>query len=276
MTHEKRCVTPTHTSPAEETRSSSAKQQPGLQAVRVGNTYSSTTVDLARQLECLRVFEAFLTDAADQCHGLSFHLYHPWNAPSQTYSWQEDDAAPRMESSVMNAHVAADGTMHVISDRATLRSQIESLNLEHARILARVNGFWGRRQRDLTPQVCEVLAVQNVWCDNRSAESQEAFVLWAGRVLNAAAAFRDVLEDRKFSFSVLVHSDEASPLIDYMATSSVLQVRSDCAVQVLQEFLCSETADEADNTAVHLYKHCLLYTSPSPRDRTRSRMPSSA
>ena len=24
------------------------------------------------------------------------------------------------------------------------------------------------------------------------------------------------------------------------------------------------------------YKHCLLYTSPSPRDRTRSRMPSSA
>ena len=25
-----------------------------------------------------------------------------------------------------------------------------------------------------------------------------------------------------------------------------------------------------------LYKYCLLYTSPSPRDRTRSRMPSSA
>ena len=25
-----------------------------------------------------------------------------------------------------------------------------------------------------------------------------------------------------------------------------------------------------------MYKHCLLYTSPSPRDRTRSRMPSSA
>ena len=25
-----------------------------------------------------------------------------------------------------------------------------------------------------------------------------------------------------------------------------------------------------------LYRHCLLYTSPSPRDRTRARMPSSA
>ena len=29
-------------------------------------------------------------------------------------------------------------------------------------------------------------------------------------------------------------------------------------------------------SAVSLSKHCLLYTSPSPRDRTRSRMPSSA
>ena len=33
--------------------------------------------------------------------------------------------------------------------------------------------------------------------------------------------------------------------------------------------------DQADN--LQLYKYaCLLYTSPSPRDRTRSRMPSSA
>ena len=30
------------------------------------------------------------------------------------------------------------------------------------------------------------------------------------------------------------------------------------------------------NTEENLSKHCLLYTSPSPRDRTRSRMPSSA
>ena len=27
---------------------------------------------------------------------------------------------------------------------------------------------------------------------------------------------------------------------------------------------------------IHEVRHCLLYTSPSPRDRTRSRMPSSA
>ena len=37
---------------------------------------------------------------------------------------------------------------------------------------------------------------------------------------------------------------------------------------------------ESDKTASHrlelLIENCLLYTSPSPRDRTRSRMPSSA
>ena len=31
-----------------------------------------------------------------------------------------------------------------------------------------------------------------------------------------------------------------------------------------------------DHIELGLYKDCLLYTSPSPRDRTRSRMPSSA
>ena len=33
---------------------------------------------------------------------------------------------------------------------------------------------------------------------------------------------------------------------------------------------------DAENESDKLYKDCLLYTSPSPRDRTRSRMPSSA
>ena len=34
--------------------------------------------------------------------------------------------------------------------------------------------------------------------------------------------------------------------------------------------------DTLDELKADLVKDCLLYTSPSPRDRTRSRMPSSA
>ena len=37
-----------------------------------------------------------------------------------------------------------------------------------------------------------------------------------------------------------------------------------------------ELMGEFHALALHTYTPCLLYTSPSPRDRTRSRMPSSA
>ena len=38
----------------------------------------------------------------------------------------------------------------------------------------------------------------------------------------------------------------------------------------------SKQLDLTDQTAVKHYFHCLLYTSPSPRDLSTSRMPSSA
>ena len=202
-----------------------------LAAVRVGNTYSSTTIDLKRQLECVRDLEAFLLDEnVEKFRALTFHLYHPRSAPSKTYQWVDPHGHYRMESSVMNAHIAADGSMHVIADRSTFKSQIASLDLGHARALAGVNDFWGKRQRDLIPVLREVLRVQNIWCDNRNTENQEQFVLWAGRILNARTVFQEELQCRHFKFSLLVHSDETCPLIDYMSTSSVLQVRERDAI----------------------------------------------
>ena len=50
----------------------------------------------------------------------------------------------------------------------------------------------------------------------------------------------------------------------------------------LKQFGLSIPEDEikqfvgVDDRIVHSFYSCLLYTSPSPRDRTRSRMPSSA
>ena len=44
--------------------------------------------------------------------------------------------------------------------------------------------------------------------------------------------------------------------------------------QALEEDI--QQSDQSIETIEQLYEACLLYTSPSPRDRTRSRMPSSA
>ena len=41
-------------------------------------------------------------------------------------------------------------------------------------------------------------------------------------------------------------------------------------------FLDGKQAEHFKNDVAKLISSCLLYTSPSPRDRTRSRMPSSA
>ena len=43
-----------------------------------------------------------------------------------------------------------------------------------------------------------------------------------------------------------------------------------------KEMVIKQMASIGGGGEVNLLKFCLLYTSPSPRDRTRSRMPSSA
>ena len=53
-----------------------------------------------------------------------------------------------------------------------------------------------------------------------------------------------------------------------MGTTSVL-----CTVVAQQK---AKPGQDFFPLSVHYIENCLLYTSPSPRDRTRSRMPSSA
>ena len=68
----------------------------------------------------------------------------------------------------------------------------------------------------------------------------------------------------------------------YLAPEQVDGDRADARSDVyaagllMYELLTGQRAFHGDNPAHVMYQHCLLYTSPSPRDRTRSRMPSSA
>ena len=45
---------------------------------------------------------------------------------------------------------------------------------------------------------------------------------------------------------------------------------------ILEDGVSSNTRKDGQAKSLGEYLSCLLYTSPSPRDRTRSRMPSSA
>ena len=69
--------------------------------------------------------------------------------------------------------------------------------------------------------------------------------------------------------SILIQKWEGRGEPDPKACTNILiDTSPDLRVQLLRE-------DIRRLDAV-FYTHCLLYTSPSPRDRTRSRMPSSA
>ena len=45
------------------------------------------------------------------------------------------------------------------------------------------------RRRDLSPSLRLLLGVDNLWCDTRTEQSAQKFVLWAGHVLQHRAAF---------------------------------------------------------------------------------------
>ena len=61
-------------------------------------------------------------------------------------------------------------------------------------------------------------------------------------------------------------------------TSGQVEIANREIKSILQNTVARSSKDWVDkfDDALWAYRACLLYTSPSPRDRTRSRMPSSA
>ncbi len=85
--------------------------------------------------------------------------------------------------------ISDDGCLHVVADRHTLREGLRGLDFERARVLTRVTMFWLRRVRDLTPALTKLLGVQNVWCDTRTEQNSQNFVIWAGYLLEQRWGF---------------------------------------------------------------------------------------
>lgn len=151
---------------------------------QVGSEFSANPAEQQRQLEALRVLdtalEALAADTGADFTGLHFHAYHP-DAPPLAGAGGGPAAAALADGD--GGYVSDDGCLHVIADRHTLVEALVTFDLERARVLTRVTMFWLKRVRDLTPALTRLLGVQNVWCDTRTEQNSQNFVIWAGYIL---------------------------------------------------------------------------------------------
>lgn len=180
---------------------------------------------------------------------LHIRLYHPEACPMDTIGYMDDDGALNLRSCLMKSRVGDDGTLHIVASADSIAEEVANLDLHRARLLTQVSGFWLRRQADLAVCLKQALRVDNVWSDSKMADGAQKFVLWAGAVLSEREAFDFALAGRQFSFSMLVHGDDNIPMIDFLSSSSVLQIRSDCPPTRLLDFLCSDACMVADTAA---------------------------
>ena len=75
-------------------------------------------------------------------------------------------------------------------------------------------------------------------------------------------------EERQFTITAFA---ENSPGVLHRLTSTLTRRKIN-----IESLTVSETVETGISRFTIVVNTCLLYTSPSPRDRTRSRMPSSA
>ena len=194
--------------------------------------------------------------------GLGLRVYHPAVAPV----------------GLTDHRIAEDGVVHVVADAdpVVLVQRLRAIEFDKAMALTNVHAYWRRRCGELLEPIRQATGVQNVWCDSHIDTDLQKIVLWAGLVLQhirqqterdqqrsyADGQMDHDLEDlehhhqssprvlhpnppNRLSFSMLVHADESGPMLDFLAASSVLQVRADCPPQRLLEFLLSEDAGVA-------------------------------
>jgi len=226
-----------------------------LGSIQFSGGHAMGSMDQLRQIESIKVLDTALTmfeterGHPERSHlsGLNIMLYHPDIAPMDTFSYH---VSPSGGFDKMRSHISKDGVLHLLADRATIRSAIKEMDISRAQLLTRLTRFWLQRVQKLTPAVTKLLRVESVWADTRTETGSQKFVLWAGALLEHRADFEAVLpQGREFSFSILVHCDPTGPMVDFLASSCVLQVRADSPPNILLDYLRSEAAKLADQTA---------------------------
>ena len=226
-------------------------------SVDVGGEYSLAAEAQRQQRDALSALQQGLSaiedkDVLSAFAGLRLRLYHPDAAPLVTVGYQDPDGTYNVRSEPMQSYIAENGVVHLVAppdNPPRVLSSLQRLDLSRAQLLSKVSSYWHRRSRELSGALKALLGVENVWFDARGEEAAQKFVLWAGAILERREEIGAALGGRSFAFSVLVHSDDSSPLLDFIESSSVLQSRTDCPPRHLLAFMVSESGELANETA---------------------------
>eukprot|EP00798_Chlamydomonas_sp_ICE-L_P005810 gene5810-6097_t len=228
-----------------------------LISVQVGAEYAASLAELGQQIEALQVLDQALawltTNNGMDFSELALQLYHPETSPVESVGSYNDEGVYNLSATPMRARITDDGVVHIVAHPEGIRDQLESLDLERARVLNRVASTWQRRVRELGPAVSQLLGVPNVWCDTKSEMNSQKFVLWAGYLLERRDEVFAKLGSRQFQFSIIVHMEPTGPLLAFQNPSPILNVRFDCPPNSLVDFLVSEAGESASTAAADTY-----------------------
>ena len=142
------------------------------------------------------------------------------------------------------SHVATDGCLRIIvgDDAGEVASFLSSADTKRARACQRVATYWRERGRSVAPRLAELLRVKAVMGEHEwtgDVSGARDFALFAGRMLEAHELFASELAGRAFNYSILVHSDCSSGVVEYTDRSCVVQVRNDSDPEDIIDFQTS-------------------------------------
>jgi hypothetical protein len=228
----------------------------GIQAIDLGGTNYLTSNLQLRHKECLEnlkiVLEKFPNGKPGVLFGLKVRLYHPEAIPMVNSGTQESDGTFRIRNTMMESHVASNGTVHLIASIAAIERALVELDLNRARIFNRVETYWMKRSRDLASELSSILGVRNVWYNSLSPRELQDFVLWSGEMLQYCRR-SSIANFNEFAFDIMVQSwaegSSTGNVLDHIPGGRILTVRTDCPPQQLLDFLLSQSGMEAHHAS---------------------------
>ena len=187
----------------------------------------------------------------------------------------------KYQGKVRDVYTIGDQVVLIATDRISAFDVVSKQGIPHkGQVLNQIAAFNLEATKDIVPNWVQSVPDPNVTVGMRAEVFKVEVIMrrmlvggaWrsyesGSRNLSGNEVPDDMVENQAFDEPLLTPSTKASEGHDEDIS----------AEEIIKQGLTTEAEWQAISAyANKLFERCLLYTSPSPRDRTRSRMPSSA